>query len=152
MPGYSIASHRHRIEATFERAAEVTDLQTQADLARYLCVLTSGLLEQAVHHLYGGHAQRTASPRVFRYVERRLDQFQNPKAGKLLDLAGDFSQDWRDELDGFLGDQRRDHVVSVVANKNLIAHGDDVGVTYIRAKDYYKSVVEVIEFIEQQCA
>jgi hypothetical protein len=152
MPGYTIASHRQRIEATFERAAAVTDLQTQADLARYLCVLASGFLEQAIRHLYGQHASRAASPRVVRYVERRLEFFQNPNSQKLLALAGDFDQSWRTELEGFLVDERRDHVDSVVANKNQIAHGENVGITYMRASDYFDSVVEVVEFVEQQCA
>jgi HEPN superfamily RiboL-PSP-like protein len=152
MPGYTVASHRQRIEATFDRAAAVTDLQTQADLARYLCVLTSGFLEQAIRHLYGQHANRSASPRVFRYVERRLEFFQNPNSQKLIALAGDFDQAWRTDLEDFLIDERRDHVDSVVANKNQIAHGENVGITYMRANDYFESVVEVVEFIDQQCS
>jgi HEPN superfamily RiboL-PSP-like protein len=152
MPAYTISAHRQRIESTFDRAAAVNDLQTQADLAKYLCVLTSGLLEQAARHLYGEHTSRSASPRVVRYVERRLEFFQNPKAPKLVALASDFDAAWGDELETFLVDERRDHVDSVVANKNQIAHGENVGITYMRAKDYFDSVVEVVEFIERQCA
>jgi RiboL-PSP-HEPN len=143
---------RQRIESTFDRASAVTDLQTQADLAKYLCVLTSGLLEQAARQLYGEHTRQSASPRVLRYVERRLEFFQNPNAQKLIALAGDFDPAWGAELEGFLVDERRDHVNSVVANKNQIAHGENVGITYMRAKEYFDSVVEVVDFIEGQCA
>ena len=73
------------------------------------------------------------------------------KAERILQLAGDFAEEWRSELEVFLGDARRDHIDSVVANKNNIAHGRDVGVTLARARELFKSVSEVIAFVTQQC-
>jgi hypothetical protein len=153
MAGYTVWGHRQRIEATFERASRVADAEVQADLARFLVVLTSGYLEQAVVYLYSDFARRNqGSPRVLRYVERRLDGFQNPNTQKLIALAGDFDADWRDKLETFLVDERKDHVDSVVANRNLIAHGESVGVTYRRASDFFKSVDAVVRFVETMCA
>jgi hypothetical protein len=152
MPGYSIASHIQRIDAAFARAAAVEDLETKADMARYLCVLMSGLLEQAVRHSYSSYAAAKSHANISRYVERDLELFQNAKPAKLFELAGRFSAAWRADLEAFLVDRVHDHVSSVVANKNLIAHGESVGVTYVRALEFYASVKEVVAFVERQCA
>lgn len=152
MATYTVAAHRARIDAVASRAAGVQDLQLQADLARYLCVLIAGLLEQASRHIYGEYATRKAHPNVSRYVERDLESFMNPKAERLRQLAGDFNAAWRTDLEMFLGTERKDAVDSVVANRHLIAHGRDVGLTYTRIMGYYKHVVDVVEYLEAQCA
>lgn len=152
MAAYTIHAHRARIDATFERASQVDDPQTQADLARFLVVLISGFLEKAIGHTFSEHAARAGgSQRVVRYVQRRLETFQNPNAEKVLQLTADFDADWRTALESYLGDERKDHVDSVVANRNQIAHGASVGVTYRRAADYFKSVNEVVNFINGLC-
>ena len=154
MPGgYTVHGHRARIEATFERASKVTDAELQADLARFLIVLISGFLEKALTHVYSEHTTRAGgSRRVVRYVQRRLETFQNPNAERILQLAGDFDPAWRDQLETFLAGERKDHVDSVVANRNQIAHGASVGITYSRARDYFKSVNDVVDFIENYCS
>jgi hypothetical protein len=45
---------------------------------------------------------------------------------------------------------RKDAVDSVVNNRNRIAHGENVGISYVRIKEYYDRVVEVIELIDVQ--
>lgn len=148
---YQIHAHRQRIEATFARAASVDDLETQADLARYLCVLMSGYLETAVRHIYGDFSTRQGNPALGRYIERRLKGFQNPKPGKLVELAGDFDAGWANDLSDFLDGRIYDHIDGVVANKNRIAHGENVGVTYARAREMFESVTAAVDFMRDQC-
>jgi hypothetical protein len=148
---YSIASHRARIEAGFTRASGVVDAQTQADLARYLCVLVAGFLEQATRHIYGEYARDKADPRVTRYVERQLAGFTNANAEKLCQLAGAFDAKWREELGTYLEGERKDAIDSVVANRHQIAHGQDVGITYIRIKDYFDHIKDAIDYLEALC-
>src|SRR3954454_19669701 len=73
MAGYTVPDHRARVESAFSRAKTVEDLQLQADLARHLCVLVAGYLEQATRHTLGDFAVRKSHPSVARYVERRSD-------------------------------------------------------------------------------
>jgi hypothetical protein len=149
---YQPHAHRQRIEAAFQRASQINDLETRADAARYLCILMSGYLERAVRHFYGDFANRRGHPALGRYVERRLDAFQNAKPGKLIELAGDFDAQWAADLTSFMDGRIYDHLDSVVANKNLIAHGESVGVTYTRAREMFESVKRALDFIEAQCA
>jgi hypothetical protein len=152
MPAYTVHAHRARITATFERASKIDDAETQADLARFLVVLTSGFLEKAIAHIYAEYAKEAGgSARIIRYAQRRLESFQNPNVEKILQLAGDLDPEWRGELEAYLQGERKDHIDSVVANRHQIAHGENVGVTYRRASDYFKSADDVVTFIDSLC-
>lgn len=134
-----------RLEAVFERAGAATmDLELQSDMARYLCVLISGYLEQAIIELLLEHTRQRAQPSVLKHVEQRLRRFANAKAQKIFDLVGGFDNDWRVDLESFVVDERRDAVDSVVDLKNTIAHGQSVNVTLSRARRYYEQAKEVI--------
>jgi hypothetical protein len=152
MSVYTVAAHVSRIDAVFARAAAITDPQTQADLARYLCVLVSGLAEQAVRHVYTEYARTRSAPQVARYVEKQLDGWTNANATKLCTVTGAFDAQWSKDLEDYLAGQRKDALDSIVANRHLIAHGRDVGLTYVRIKGYYDTVRDVVAYLEAQCA
>ncbi|GAF83742.1 unnamed protein product [marine sediment metagenome] len=71
--------------------------------------------------------------------------------GKILDLTRAFNPQWANQLEAATEGQLKDAVNSVVANRNQIAHGRDVGITYVRIKNYYEDVVEVVDLIEKMC-
>ncbi len=152
MSVYTVAAHKSRIDAAFARAAGVTDLQTQADMSRYLCILVSGFMEQATRHIYGEYARARSSPQVARYVERQLDRFMNANASKLCQITGSFDGQWGQDLEDYLAGQRKDALDSIVANRHQIAHGGDVGLTYTRMKNYYDAVKDIVAYLEVQCA
>ncbi len=150
MTVYTISAHQGRLDAVFSRASVVAEPQSQADFARYLCVLVSGFIEQAVRKIYGNYADKCSNDAVARHVEANLESFTNANAEKLLQLAGSFKSSWRKDLDGYLAGERKDAIDSVLANRHNIVHGRDVGITYPRINDWYDKVKEVISFIEIQ--
>lgn len=152
MASYTVAAHEAKVDATFSRVAGIDDAQVQADFARYLCVVASGFLEQAVRHTYGAYAQSRGHPNVARYVEARLSGFTNANCERLLGLAAGFQTTWRTQLEQYLVDERKDAIDSLIANRHQIAHGRDVGITYIRISTYYAHVKDAVHFIEQLTA
>lgn len=152
MAAYTVPAHQARIDAVFARAVKVGDLQLQADMARYLCVLVAGYLEQATRHILGNYTVDKAHPHIARYVERRLDKFTNANAQKLLDLIGSFNPEAGKRLEDIVDGERRDAIDSVVANRHEIAHGRDVGLTLIRISTYYHHVVDTIGMVEVEFA
>jgi hypothetical protein len=46
---------------------------------------------------------------------------------------------------------RREAIDAIMANRHLIAHGSNSGITLVRVKEYLSKSVQVIEFIEEQC-
>ena len=140
------------LDATFTRVpAGGSDLELLSDFAKYLCVLTSGFLEQAVIALVLEHARVNASPTVQRYVESQLRRFTNAKAQRLVDLLGRFDPDWRIDLQAYLVDERKDAVDSVIDLRNTISHGQSVGLTLARIRNYCDRVNEVVDHIAGLC-
>jgi hypothetical protein len=123
----------------------------QAHWARYLCVLTSGLLESSVRILFAQYARTVSHANVARFVDEELERFQSAKMANILGLAREFSEAWADQLESDTVGERKDAVDSIVANRHLIAHGEDVGISYVRMKDYYRSAVEVIDLLRVWC-
>lgn len=143
---------RQRLDETFKRAQSVSDLELQADLARYLTVLVAGFLERATVELAIECCRRQSGPPVQRFVSSRLERFQNPSRQRLIDLAGAFNPIWQSDLEGFLVDQVADSLTSVVGNRNQIAHGQHVGVTLARISAYYDDIKKLAGFLAARFA
>ena len=139
---------RRRLDATFGRAPlPSADIELQADFARYLCILVSGFLENALIALLLDVAERRSAPEVALFVERQLDYWTSPNAEKITQLLGDFSPDWRKASESFLIDERKATVNSLVALRHKIAHGESVGTSLSQVRGYYATALEVIEFV-----
>jgi hypothetical protein len=70
----------------------------------------------------------------------------------LLEIAGAFDDAWRTNLESFLADSgRKEAIDSIIANRHLIVHGKDSGITLVRVKEYLQRCIEVIDFLEFQC-
>jgi hypothetical protein len=144
--------YKQRLDNLFKQISVFSgNIELQSQWARYLCVLVSGFLETAICAIYGEFARKTASPYVANYVKCELDSFQNPRMGRILELTRAFNPLWADELETATEGELKDAVNSVVANRNQIAHGRDVGITYISIKNYYEDVVKVVDLIENMC-
>ena len=145
-----LASFEAKIENLLKRADEAgLDDELRAGLARYACVLTSGYLEEGVRLVLRTWCGSKAHPTVDAYVNRQLEWFYNAKTGRILDLLSHFSNDWREEFDSALTDEERDAINSVVNNKNLIAHGKDVGISTEPMKRYFKACRSAVSKMNQ---
>lgn len=128
------------------------DLELQAHWARYLCVLAAGFLENALFETYSSVVYAGASPAVASFAASRLENISNPKASRFVETARAFKPNWADELETFLADDaRKDAIDSIMANRHLIAHGKQSGITIARLRAFFDRSVAVVEFIERQC-
>lgn len=127
-------------------------MELRAHWARYLCVLSSGFLENSLKEIYGKYARTRSDETVGNYVERALISVRNPKANRFVDTAGAFNRAWEPSLANFLdSDGNREAIDAIMANRHLIAHGKDSNITLVQLKDYLARSVRVLEFIEDQC-
>jgi hypothetical protein len=153
MKNQKIVSHKQKLDALF---AKTKDLNSDAELiahwSRYLCVLVSGFVEASVRTLIADYATSRSSPEIAHFVGTKLKIFTNAKTNKILDLVAEFGNDFREELAKVLTDELKDSVDSVVSNRHLIAHGQDVGIGIATIKKYYSSVVTAVEELEKQFA
>ena len=146
MKNQEISSNKQRLDNLFKKiTAFSTDTDLQSHWARYLCILVSGFLETSVRIIYREYAKSKATPQVANFV-------QNPKMEKILQLTGLFSKEWANELRLETEGELKDAVDSIANNRNQIAHGGSVGISYSQIKSYYDRAIEVIELIENQCS
>lgn len=145
-----------RLNALFEKAREmIDDLDLQGHWGRYLCVLAAGFLENAIRELYADRARRCASRDIASFVMQTLERVHSPKAQRFIDLAATFDKEWGRLLEEFLSEDdahRKNAIDSIMNNRHLIAHGRNATISVARVREYLNAGVEVIEFIEGQCA
>jgi RiboL-PSP-HEPN len=147
-----ILRQKNRLDALFSKNSFFKDEpEIQSHWARYLCILTSGFLENSVRELYSEYAKSKCAPYVANFVERQISRFQNPDMNKILTLVGSFSQEWEEDLRAKTSGEICDAVNSIVNNRNNIAHGRNVGISYVNVKDYYERILELVDIIEEQC-
>lgn len=146
-----ITRYKQRIESLFSKVDEATgdDLELASHWACYLCVLISGLLEASIRILYGDLASSRASPEVASYVKKQLEQFRNPSFEKIFQLTQSFSPEWAQRLKSGVGQEVEFAVNSIVTNRHNIAHGRSVTLTVVQLKQYYQSVVKLIDAIAE---
>ena len=119
--------------------------------AKYLCVLTSGFIENSIKHYLSEYTIKKSHPYISNYVTNHLEGFQNPNMEKILNVIGAFSKDWRDVIGKYVDGERKDAIDSIVANRHNIVHGKSIGLTFVRMQKYFEKAVEVIDFIKAQC-
>jgi hypothetical protein len=152
MKTIEVVRYQQQLDNLFDQTKAFSgDPELQSHWAKYLCVLINGFLEVSVRSIYGHYARTKAAPFVANYVEKQLKDFQNPKMGKILDLTKSFNAQWEIDLKIATEGERKDSIDSIVDNKNRIAHGEWVGITYATIKRYYINALSVVELIEQQC-
>ena len=128
------------------------DLEMLGHWGRYLCVLTSGFVENAVREILSQYTRASASPAVSRYAIRHIDDIRNPKAGRLVEIMSSFDSRWGRELEDFLQDNfRGDAVNSIMQNRHLIAHGRNSNITVGQVDQCLTRIVEIVDLLERQC-
>lgn len=153
MKNQEINRNKQKLDSLFEKVKDFSaDTYLQSHWARYLCISVSGFLETSVRIIYREYAKSKAIPQVANFVEGKLEDFQNPKMEKILQLTGGFSKEWASELRLKTDDELKDAVDSIAHNRNQIAHGGSVGISYSQIKSYYERAIKVIELIENQCS
>lgn len=143
-----VARLQKRLDATFARApAPSADPEVQADFAKYLCVLVSGFFESAIVALLFKYVGSRSSPEVMNFVERELKNWTNPNSEKVLKLFGAFSTHWRQQIELYVVDERKDGINGLVALRHKIAHGESVGTSMSQVKEHYKNIAKVVDFL-----
>jgi len=147
-----VAREKQKLDHVFDLVSHLHDEEeVLAHWAKYLCVLTSGFIENSLRNLLTHYsASRAASP-VVNYVETRLKGLTNLNEERIAQLLGAFSPSWRHTFTKQLTDKQKGAIDSILSNRHLIVHGQSVGLTFSRMKTYYEEVIKVITLIDEKC-
>ncbi len=135
-------------------AACGSNIELQSHWAKYICILTAGLMENAIKEVYISYASSQVSTPIAKYISSKLSTIRNPKQQVFLDTAAAFNETWKTNLENYLFDDGRgDALDSVMNNRHLIAHGKS-NTSYLslsQVKTYLNKSIEILEYIETQC-
>lgn len=121
-------------------------------LGKYSCVSAAGFIENAVAEVFVEFVRKGARPPVADFAVGVLQQVQNPKSNKIIEIAGRFDPAMASRLSDYMEEdnrKRKDSIDSIMANRHLIAHGRTSGITLSRVRSYLADVHDVIVFIEK---
>jgi hypothetical protein len=149
---FDVVREKQKIDHIFKLAGQLEpDEELLAHWAKYLCVLTSGFIENSLRIILTQFAKNKANQQVANFVESRIRMITNLNEERIGQLLGAFSSEWRDKFTGKRTDAQKAAIDSVIANRHLIAHGQSVSLTLARMKEYYTEVVKTITMIDEEC-
>ena len=97
------------------------------------------------------YAELHSHSSIANYVKKHSKGITNLNSERLKQLLGAFSAEWRSSFELALTDEQKDAIDSIYANRNSITHGQSVGITLVRIRDYYGEIHEVLKWICEEC-
>jgi hypothetical protein len=138
----------NNLEARARTEPVSSDDELKAHIAQLLCVLSSGLIEEAIRLTLTGFATARSSPEVASFVASRIAEFQNPRFEKIMVLLSAFNPAWRTHFESGSSNEVKDAIDSIVNNRHQIAHGRQVGISIGTFGAYYKHVKVFIDDLD----
>lgn len=146
-----LSLERERLNSLYRRVKDFDeDPEIQSHWVKYLCILSSGHIENSIRYIYGQYAENKSHENIANYINSNLRKFQNPFTEKIVKLTSAFSKEWGEELNKFITVEMETSINSIVGLRNSIAHGQSVSVTYSSMQRYWENTIKVLEFIEEQ--
>lgn len=145
---YKLKIYEKQLDSLFKEVSLIQEGEiNKAHLTRYLCVRTSGYLENVVRILIAHFCDGTSPKPINNYIIKRTKYLTNLDYKKLKSLLGEFDPDWSLEFDKKITEQQKSSINSVISNRNNIAHGNQDSITYRDMTSYYKDVKDVCKIL-----
>jgi len=146
-----VFKEKQQLDYIFKLIDNISDVETKSHFSRYLCVLVSGFIENSIKNLIYDYSKNCANSKIVNYIQFKTGSISNLNSEKIKQILGSFSKTWLEVYENRIDESEKDALDSVIANRNNIVHGKSVGLTYVRIKDYYEKVKNIIGFIENHC-
>lgn len=163
--------YKSRITHLFKLYADNTNTETQAEDAKYLAVLVSGYLEQAIKEILLEYASSLSATSVAKYIKDSWPTSKNMNTSNIESILKQFNEDWAKEFSDWLATcnepysngegtvsrrrpkkiDRKGDINSIVKWRNHIAHGQEAkttNVTLVSVKDKFSTVRDLVSLVE----
>lgn len=131
-------------------ARNTTDDELQAELARYLCILVSSLIEERCRQRASTFAVVRSAPEITRFVRAQTKRFRSPSSGNIRDFFSGFDPVRANGWYEGLADDQRDALDSIAANRNQLAHGASVGLSLGMLTSYTERAGKAMSELDRQ--
>ena len=131
----------------------ISEFEVNAHWAKYVCVLVSGYIEQAVKEVLLEHSSSSSGPRVSSYVEKTWPSSKNMACTAINEMLGHFDARWSDIFLSWIDEEeRKKEINEIIAWRNSIAHGKESStnnVTMGSVSKKFKSACDLVDFLEE---
>jgi|SRR3954468_5239937 hypothetical protein len=144
-----VARRKQRLTSLF-KTIDGTDLSGEliSHYSRYLCILTSGFVEQSVKELVTEYCRKRSSEPIQRYVGSQLKKLRNIDSEKLKQLIESFSVEWWREISEKYPDQL-ESIGSIATVRNNVSHGGDTGITMSTMLQYFNDACILMDKLSE---
>lgn len=144
MSFYKINIYEKQLDNLFRDVSIIDEgEEIKAHLSRYLCVRTSGYLENVFRILIANFCDGTSPQPVANYIVKRTKFITNLDYSRIRTLLSEFSLEWCEKFDSLITDQQKSSINSLVSNRNSIAHGNVDSLTFRDMTQYYSDTKQV---------
>ena len=151
-----ILQKQKRLEHLFEQARlllenEAVDEEVRVQFVWYLCVRTCGFVESSVQKILMSYVESSSSNQAIQnFIDTRSRNI-TPNRDGILKLVGDFNPEWKQILNKSIQNEKSASLTNMVRNRQKIAHGRDVGLTFFQLKDYFENALSVVQMVYDVC-
>lgn len=129
------------------------DIESLSHKAKYLAVLISGYLEQAIKEILINYVHHGARSQIHRYIEETWPISMNMSTKNINNILQKFDKGWGEDFTSWLNeeDRRTGDINNLMSWRNNIAHGNELntnGVTLVSVKEKLSTITELVSFIE----
>jgi hypothetical protein len=149
-----IENREKKIDNLFKRALSkdiIDDYELSSNFGRYLCVITSGYIEQSVKIILKEYSKNKSNNNIYRFVDIKLSNFQNADTEKIFELLDSFNINWSSKVRTTTDDKILKSVDSIVNMRHNIAHGGDQGISPNTLIGYYEDAKKMIDTLCKTC-
>lgn len=142
-------AEQQRIKNLYQLTSTIEDEETQAHMSKYLCVQSSGYLENVVKSLVEDYIHKSCPPPVIYYVQKKVNRITNLEFEKLCEFLDSFDHTWKENFCTLINDEQKSALKSIVSQRNAIAHGNPSNITYRSISSYFSELENVISILEK---
>ncbi len=136
------------IDTLFQMAETIDDEEIQGHFSKYLCIKTSGLLENYFKSQIGDYVDSSSSKPTASFVKSKFKTFTNIDYDKIHKLFDTFSSDWTLNLETKITEDLKSSLNAIISNRNNIAHGNNDSITFRNMKIHYQNMKKIIGILD----
>jgi len=145
---YRINAQIRSLDSLFSIAERIDDEEIKGHFSKYLCIKTSGLLENYFKSQIGDYVDASSSKPTANYIKSKFKTFTNIDYDKIHKLFDSFSSDWTNTLEIQITDELKSSLNAIISNRNNIAHGNNDSITFGNMKVHYQNMKKIIEILD----
>lgn len=137
------------LDKLFETVSRLEDDEIKAHLAKYLCIQTSGYLENVIKELVAEYHNGTCKKSTSNFVTEKIRNLTNIDEIKLAAFLKSFNSEWETKFKTKVSDQYLSSLSSIISQRNQIAHGNANGssISFNTMAAYYTDLKEIVKIL-----